>query len=128
VQRLKARPEENNTSWPVWVPPIQPLDDGIQQLKKGYTGPTRVDLWGVRWHDPRPERIRHVQAQPNEHGDLVGQYEGEEVVFPDMEATLEWVLSTPVDLHLFEEQPIVKVYEDEGESWWNSIRKKYAGH
>lgn len=59
--------------------------------------------------------LRHLSAKRNEEGDLVGQFQGEEVIFPDLETTLEWTLSTPVDAHLFEEAPIIKMYEEESE-------------
>lgn len=41
-------------------------------------------------------------------GDWWGIIDGEEVIFPELSATIEWVLSTPVDLHLFEEPPVIK--------------------
>ena len=57
--------------------------------------------------------LRNITAERNEDGDLVGRFDGEDVIFPDLEPTLEWVLSTPVDMHLFEEAPIIKSYEEE---------------
>lgn len=59
--------------------------------------------------------LRNIQATRNDDGDLVGMFEGEMVIFPDLEPTLEWVLSTPVDLHLFEEAPIIKMYNEESQ-------------
>lgn len=75
--------------------------------------PRRVDEHGIGWVDYRPDNIRSMSAVRNEDGDLVGRFEGEDVIFPDLEPTLEWVLSTPVDMHLFEEAPILKCYEEE---------------
>ena len=49
---------------------------------------------------PSSLSIRSMSAVRNEDGDLVGRFEGEDVIFPDLEPTLEWVLSTPVDMHL----------------------------
>jgi hypothetical protein len=57
--------------------------------------------------------LRNLHPVRNEDGDLVGRFEGEDVIFPDLEPTLEWVLTSPVELHLFEETPIVKCYEEE---------------
>ena len=54
-----------------------------------------------------------MRAVRSDDGVLIGEYQGETVVFPDLEPTLEWLCSTPVDVHLFEESPIVKMYEDE---------------
>ena len=34
------------------------------------------------------------------------------MIFPDLETSLEWVLTTPVDTHLFEEVPIIKECPD----------------
>jgi hypothetical protein len=65
-----------------------------------------------KWADFRPNLVE-VEVRRNSEGDLVGKWEGEECIFPEQEPTLEWVLSTPVDLHLFEEVPIVKECPDE---------------
>lgn len=77
--------------------------------------PTRKDEYGNRWADYRPEVLRNLTATRNAEGDMVGQFQGEEVIFPDLDSTLEWTLSSPVDLHLFEEAPIIKMYEEESE-------------
>lgn len=55
--------------------------------------------------------LRNAAPVRNEDGDLVGRFDGEDVIFPDLEPTLEWVLTTPVELHLFEEAPILKCYQ-----------------
>ena len=65
----------------------------------------------ANWVDFRPNLVE-VKVIRNEEGDLIGQWEGEEVIFPDLETSLEWVLSTPVDTHLFEEVPIIKECPD----------------
>ena len=65
----------------------------------------------ANWVDFRPNLVE-VTVTRNEEGDLIGQWEGEEVIFPDLETSLEWVLSTPVDTHLFEEVPIIKECPD----------------
>jgi len=62
-------------------------------------------------------RLRAINPERNEEGDLVGRFEGEDVIFPDLEPTLEWVLTSPVELHLFEEAPIVKCYEEEADEY-----------
>jgi len=79
--------------------------------------PMRVDENGVSWADYRPENLRNLTPVRNEDGDLVGRFEGEDVIFPDLEPTLEWVLTSPVELHLFEEAPIVKCYEEEADEY-----------
>ena len=61
--------------------------------------------------------IRNISAERNEDGDLVGRFEGEDVIFPDLEVSLEWVLTSPVDVHLFEEAPIIKAYEEEQQDY-----------
>jgi hypothetical protein len=58
--------------------------------------------------------LQEITAKRNADGDLVGTYQGEEVIFPELETTLDFVLSTPVDVHLFEESPIVKMHEVSG--------------
>lgn len=71
-------------------------------------------VYHTEWADFRDEVVE-VQATRNAEGDLVGTFQGEQVIFPDMENTLEWVLTTPVDLHLFDEVPFFKVApEDDG--------------
>lgn len=65
------------------------------------------------WVDMRPGELVAVEVERNDEGDLVGTWQGEEVVFPDLENTLEWVLSTPVEAHLFEEVPIIKECPEE---------------
>jgi len=75
-------------------------------------GVDQADNWGhllekIKWADFRTNVVT-VEATRNEEGDLEGEIGGEKVIFPEQEPTLEWVLSTPVDLHLFEESPIVK--------------------
>lgn len=75
--------------------------------------PMRTDENGVQWADFRPENLRNAAPVRNEDGDLVGRFDGEDVIFPDLEPTLEWVLTTPVELHLFEEAPILKCYQEE---------------
>ena len=65
----------------------------------------------ANWVDFRPNLVE-VTVTRNEEGDLVGEWEGEEVIFPDLETSLEWVLTTPVDTHLFEEVPIIKECPD----------------
>ena len=57
--------------------------------------------------DYRPNLVE-VEVIRNAEGDMVGMWEGEEVIFPDLDTSLEWVLSTPVETHLFEEAPIIK--------------------
>jgi hypothetical protein len=57
--------------------------------------------------DYRPNLVE-VEVIRNADGDMVGMWEGEEVIFPDLDTSLEWVLTTPVDTHLFEEAPIIK--------------------
>src|SRR5690242_1720250 len=53
----------------------------------------RMDEHGALWVDPRPDKLRKISAERNDDGDMIGQYEGEEVIFPDLEPTLEWSLS-----------------------------------
>ena len=62
----------------------------------------------AEWVDYRPNLVE-VQVTRNADGDMVGQWGDEEVIFPDLDTSLDWVLSTPVDVHLFEEVPIIKV-------------------
>ena len=52
--------------------------------------------------------IKEIDVRQDSHGDWVGTINGEEVIFPEQAATIEWVLSTPVELHLFEETPVIK--------------------
>ena len=68
----------------------------------------------ANWVDFRPNLVE-VTVTRNEDGDLIGEWEGEEVIFPDLETSLEWVISTPVDTHLFEEVPIIKECPDDNE-------------
>jgi len=69
----------------------------------------------VQWADYRPNLVE-VEVIRNADGELEGQWDNETVVFPELEATLEWVLSTPLDEHLFEEVPIVKECPDESDT------------
>ncbi len=64
------------------------------------------------WADFRPD-VCEIEASRNADGVLVGEVQGEKVVFPELEPTLEWVLTTPVELHLFEELPYVKLSPEE---------------
>ena len=66
----------------------------------------------ANWVDYRPNLVE-VKVRRNAEGDMVGQWGGEEVIFPDLDTSLDWVLSTPVDVHLFEEVPIIKECPDE---------------
>lgn len=40
--------------------------------------------------------------------EVQGENGPEEIIIPDAEETIEWILSSPVDLHLFTETPIIK--------------------
>ena len=71
-----------------------------------------AEPYQANWVDYRPDLVE-VQVTRNEEGDLVGQWGGEDVIFPDLDTSLEWVLSTPVDVHLFEEVPIIKECPDD---------------
>jgi len=93
----------------------------------GYAASTRDDIdVGVydeppKWADFRDlPGICRVNARRNADGDLEGVYKGVTCIFPDQEVTLEWVLSTPVDVHLFEEQPYVKDCPDDDEFFHQS--------
>lgn len=79
--------------------------------------PTYVDEYGFRWSDTRPQFLRDLESKlvEDENGELVGEVEGVQVVVPIADDTLEWILSTPVDTHLFEEQPIIKLLPSESE-------------
>ncbi len=44
----------------------------------------------------------------DEQGVTWANFYGEKVVVPPAESTLEWVLATPMDSHLFDETPVVK--------------------
>lgn len=66
-----------------------------------------------RYYGNQPDQatqipIKEIEVRQDSHGDWVGKVDGEEVIFPEQAATIEWVLSTPVDLHLFEETPVIK--------------------
>jgi hypothetical protein len=78
----------------------------------------------IKWHKDPPHHVAHsefktnvvsIECVRNEEGDLEGVINGEPVIFPEQEPTIEWVLSTPVDLHLFDEVPIVKECPEPGE-------------
>ena len=66
-----------------------------------------AEPYQAEWVDFRTDLVE-VQVTRNEEGDLEGKWGGEDVIFPDLDTSLEWVLSTPLDVHLFEEQPIIK--------------------
>lgn len=60
--------------------------------------------------------IIDLEVRRNDQGEWLGTIGGEEVVFPEQQATLEWVLPTPVPQHLFAELPVIKeTPEDETE-------------
>ena len=71
-----------------------------------------AEPYQANWVDYRPNLVE-VHVKRNEEGDMVGQWGGEEVIFPDLDTSLEWVLSSPVDVHLFEEVPIIKECPEE---------------
>jgi len=84
--------------------------------------PVRESYDGTLWADYRPEYLRNLKVDVASDGTATAtltnsQGATEVVVLPDLEPTIEWVLSTPIELHLFEESPIVKMYEEEGEEW-----------
>jgi len=62
----------------------------------------------IKWADFRSNVCEVEVTRDLSDGCLYGEWEGERVIFPDMETSLDWVLSTPVETHLFEEQPIIK--------------------
>lgn len=77
-------------------------------------------LFPAEWIDFR-ENLVEVNATRDANGDLVGQWEGETVIFPDQDVSLDFVLTTPVDVHLFEETPIIKEcpeYTEELSKYW----------
>jgi len=49
-----------------------------------------------------------ITASLNKDGDVVGIFENEEVIFPQIAPTIDYALSSPPDLHLFHEYPIIK--------------------
>jgi len=66
------------------------------------------------WKDYRPEFLQRAMGEVNAStGVIEGEMYGEHVVFPELSPTLEWACTTPVDLHLFVESPIIKMYENE---------------
>ena len=55
----------------------------------------------------RDEDLMEIDVSINEDGDRIAEINGETVVVPVLEWTLEWVLSSPPDYHTFDETPIV---------------------
>eukprot|EP00457_Paulinella_chromatophora_P011173 gb/GEZN01011301.1/.p2 GENE.gb/GEZN01011301.1/~~gb/GEZN01011301.1/.p2 ORF type:complete len:100 (-),score=13.56 gb/GEZN01011301.1/:265-564(-) len=62
----------------------------------------------------QPKRLFDTWARANlecveeEDGNTYAFWQNEKIVVPRMESTIEWVLASPVDLHNFEEPPVVK--------------------
>ncbi len=53
-----------------------------------------------------------VEYEYDMDGCIVIELNGEKIWVPDVARSLEWVLSTPTDLHLFNETPVIKETTD----------------
>lgn len=78
-----------------------------KDLPEEYWTPRTTEDHEPQWADYRPNLVE-VELIRDMDGNRIGVWGGEECVFPDLQFTLEWTLTTPVGEHDFLEQPIVK--------------------
>jgi hypothetical protein len=64
---------------------------------------------GDEAEEPQPDADTMViDGRYDEEGTIVVTLNGEEIWVPDIARSIEWCLSTPTDLHLFNETPVIK--------------------
>ena len=49
-----------------------------------------------------------IDGRYDEEGTIVIKLGGEDIWVPDVARSIEWVLSSPTDIHLFNETPVIK--------------------
>lgn len=56
----------------------------------------------------KTEKESVIETRYDDDETLIFKVNGEDIWVPDVSRSIEWVLDTPVDLHLFDECPVIK--------------------